>query len=59
MAELQSLAYEEVGRVDFPVEMTALPDSEISYLATKDGRVLAYDGSGLLEVPVLDLSEQV
>jgi len=59
LAELQSLAYEEVGRADFPVEMTALPGSEISYLATKDGRVLAYDGSGLLEAPVLDISDQV
>lgn len=58
-AELQSLAYEEVGGVDFPVEMTALPGSELSYIATKDGQVLAYDGSSLLEAPVLDISDQV
>jgi hypothetical protein len=59
LAELQSLGYEEVGRVDFPVEMTARPGSEISYIATKDGLVLAYDGSSFLEAPVLDIRGQV
>ncbi|HEX6299537.1 MAG TPA: PQQ-dependent sugar dehydrogenase [Acidimicrobiia bacterium] len=59
LAELQSLAYEEVAALDFPVEMTALPGSELSYIATKDGQVWAYDGSSLLEAPVLDISDQV
>lgn len=59
LAELQSLAYEQVAAVDFPVEMTALPGSELSYIATKDGQVLAYDGSSLLEAPVLDISDHV
>jgi glucose/arabinose dehydrogenase len=45
--------------VDFPVQMTALAGSDLSYIATKDGQVLAYDGSNILETPVLDISDQV
>jgi glucose/arabinose dehydrogenase len=59
LAELQSLAYEEVAALEFPVEMTALPGSDLSYIALKDGQVLAYDGSAVLEAPVLDISDQV
>jgi glucose/arabinose dehydrogenase len=59
LAELESLAYEEVAGLDFPVEMTALPGSDLSYIATKDGRVWAYDGSTVLETPVLDISDSV
>ena len=59
MAELRSLRYEEVAGLEFPVEMTALPGSDLSYIATKDGRVWAYDGSEILEDPVLDISDQV
>jgi len=59
LPELQSLAYEEVARLDFPVEMTAIPGSELAYIALKDGQVLAYDGSTVLEAPVLDISDQV
>jgi glucose/arabinose dehydrogenase len=59
LAELRSLSYEEVAGLEFPVEMTALPGSDLSYIATKDGRVWAYDGSEILEDPVLDISDQV
>ena len=59
LAELQSLAYEEVAALDFPVEMTALPGSDLSYIALKDGQVLAYDGSNVIEDPVLDIGDQV
>ncbi len=59
VAPLQSLAYEEVAVADFPVQITARPGDEISYVATKDGRVWAYDGSALSENPVLDISENV
>ncbi len=43
----------------FPVQMTAHPGSHLSYVATKDGRVWAYDGVAVLESPVLDISSQV
>lgn len=56
---LQGLAYEKIADLPFPVEMTSLPGAELSYVATKDGRVWAYDGSRVLEEPVLDISGQV
>lgn len=56
---LQGLVYEEVARLSFPVQMTALAGAEYSYIATKDGRVWAYDGSSVLEDPVLDISQNV
>lgn len=59
LAELQTLAYEEVANLDFPVQMTALPGADLSYIATKEGTVWAYDGSTVLDTPVLDISDQV
>ncbi|HEX9847659.1 MAG TPA: PQQ-dependent sugar dehydrogenase, partial [Acidimicrobiia bacterium] len=56
---LQGLVYEEVARLSFPVQMTALAGAEYSYIATKDGRVWAYDGSSVLEDPVLDITQNV
>ena len=56
---LQGLVYEEVARLSFPVQMTALAGAEYSYIATKDGRVWAYDGSSVLDDPVLDISQNV
>ena len=56
---LRALAYEEVVRLSFPIQLTARPGDRLSYIATKDGRVWAYDGSSLLEEPVLDISDQV
>ena len=59
LPELDGLAYEKVADLPFPVEMTALPGAELSYIATKDGRVWVYDGDGVLEEPALDISGQV
>jgi hypothetical protein len=59
LPELQSLVYEEVASLTFPVEMTALPGSELSYIALKDGQVFAYDRSSVSEDPVLDISDRV
>jgi glucose/arabinose dehydrogenase len=59
LAPLQSLGYQEVAVLDFPVQITALPGGDLSYIATKDGRVWAYDGVAVLETPVLDISDQV
>jgi len=56
---LQSLRYQEVASLDFPVQVVALPDAEFSYIATKDGRVWAYDGTDVLDEPVLDINDRV
>jgi hypothetical protein len=56
---LQGLAYQEVAALDFPIQITALPGSELSYVATKDGRIWVYDGSQVSHDPVLDISEAV
>jgi glucose/arabinose dehydrogenase len=58
LSALESLAYEEVVAVDFPIQMVPWrPGLEL--VATKDGQVWVYDGSGLSEVPILDISGQV
>lgn len=59
LAPLEGLAYEEVATADFPVQMTALAGSPISYLATKDGRVWAYDGEAVGDQAVLDIADAV
>jgi glucose/arabinose dehydrogenase len=59
LAPLESLAFVEVATLEFPVEMVALPGSDTSYIATKGGRVWAYDGSAVMESPVLDISLRV
>lgn len=59
LTPLQSLAFEEIADLEFGVQMTALPGSDLSYLATKDGRVWVYDGAAVTETPVLDISGQV
>lgn len=56
---LQSIAYEEVAQLPFPVEVTALPGSDVAYIATKDGRIWSYDGAVVSETPVLDISDGV
>lgn len=58
LAPLESLAYEEVAAIDFPTQMVPwAPGLEL--VATKDGQVWVYDGSGLSEVSILDISGQV
>lgn len=59
LPELQGLTYERVADLSFPVEMTALPGAELSYVATKDGRVWVYDGTEVLDEPALDISGRV
>lgn len=59
LSELQGLAYQKVADLPFPVEMTALPGAELSYIATKDGRIWVYDGAEVLDEPALDISGQV
>jgi glucose/arabinose dehydrogenase len=53
------LSYEVVAEMDFPVQMTARPGDQLSYIITKGGRVWAFDGATVGEEPVLDISDQV
>lgn len=58
LAPLESLAYEEVAVIDFPIQMTPwTPGFEM--VATKRGEVWLYDGVRLSEAPILDISDQV
>lgn len=56
---LESLAYEKVADLSFPVQLTSVPGSKISYIATRDGRIWLYDGFSISDEPVLDINTQV
>lgn len=58
LAPLSALAYEEVARMSFPIQMVARPGETDSYIATKEGTVWAFDGSSVRE-SVLDIRDQV
>lgn len=53
------LAYQPVADLEFPVQLTARPGAEHSYVITKDGRVWLYDGDAVSDQPVLDIADQV
>ena len=57
LAPLESLAYEEVAAVEFPIHM--VPWGESALLATKSGRVFAFEGGEIGDAPLLDISDQV
>jgi glucose/arabinose dehydrogenase len=59
LQSLQSLAYEKVADLPFPVQLTSIPGSSVSYVATKDGRIWIYDGVAIDDDPVLDITSQV
>ena len=56
---LPLLAYEKVADLPFPVQLTSIPGSEVSYIATKDGRIWIYDGGAIGDDAVLDITSQV
>ena len=56
---LESLAYEKVADLSFPVQLTSVPGSKIYYIATRDGRIWLYDGFSISDEPVLDINTQV
>lgn len=58
LAPLQALAYEEVARLPWPMEMVPWIEG-LEMIATKDGRVWLYDGAGVSEQPVLDIRDRV
>jgi hypothetical protein len=53
------LAYQVVADLDFPVQLTARPGEDHSYVITKDGRVWLFDGAAVSAQPVLDISDRV
>jgi len=59
LAPLESLAYEEVALLEFPIHLVGWRDG-LSLVATKDGRVWVMEPDGTIgETPVLDISGQV
>ena len=55
-----SLAYERIdSRVSFPVFMTAVPGTDLSVIATKEGRLWLYDGIDVHGEAYLDIRDQV
>jgi len=56
---LRSLAYEKVADLPFPVQLTSIPGSAVSYVATKDGRIWIYDGVAIGDDAVLDITSKV
>ncbi len=55
---LQSLAYEEVTRIDFPIHLVPRNGNE-SVLATKAGQLFMYSDGQVGDAPFLDLSARV
>lgn len=56
---LQSLGYEEVARLDFPVQLVGWRDG-LSLVATKDGRVWVMEpDADIRPTPTLDITAQV
>jgi glucose/arabinose dehydrogenase len=53
------LAYQPVADLEFPVQLTARPGADHSYVITKDGRVWLYDGEAVSDQPVLDIADRV
>jgi len=56
---LSALAYEEVARIEFPIQMIPRPGTALSYVASRDGRIWLYDGEVVADTPVLDISARV
>lgn len=56
---LQSLVYEEVAQMPFPVQVVARPGDESAYVITKNGRVWMLIDGEVRSEPVLDLTARV
>lgn len=57
LAPLESLAYEEIASLDFPIQV--VPWEGASLVATKEGQVRVLTDGELGESPILDISDQV
>lgn len=56
---LESLAYEHIADLDFPVHVVARPGDDISYVVSKSGLVWGMVDGQILPDPVLDISARV
>ncbi|MFQ5522081.1 MAG: PQQ-dependent sugar dehydrogenase [Acidimicrobiia bacterium] len=60
LAPLQTIAYELVAELAFPIHLATQPGGEVGHLATKAGMVWAFaNGEVFLEKPSLDIRERV
>ena len=57
LAPLESLAYEEVASIQFPIHMVPWGDSAL--VASKGGQVWIFEDGELGSAPVLDIADQV
>jgi glucose/arabinose dehydrogenase len=57
LAPLESLAYEEVASVQFPIHMVPWGDSAL--VASKDGQIWSFEEGEVGATPVLDIADQV
>ncbi|HEU4894852.1 MAG TPA: PQQ-dependent sugar dehydrogenase, partial [Acidimicrobiia bacterium] len=57
LAPLESLAYEEVAALEFPIHMVQWGDAAL--VGTKDGRIYHLEDGEVGESPVLDIADQV
>ena len=59
LVPLQSLAYQEVAVMQFPVQVVARPGEDTAYVITKTGEVWGLVGGEVAPEPVLDISDRV
>ena len=59
LAPLRSLAYREVATVPFPIDLAALPGTDLMVIASKEGRLWLYDEGGVRDQAFLDIRERV
>ena len=59
LAPLRSLAYVKVAEVDFPVDLTPVPGTDLLAIASKEGRIWTYGADGLSSEPYLDITHRV
>jgi glucose/arabinose dehydrogenase len=57
LAPLESLAYEELASVQFPIHMVPWGDSAL--VASKDGQIWSFEEGEVGATPVLDIADQV
>lgn len=59
LAPLRSLAYREVATVPFPIDLAALPGTDVLVIASKEGRLWLYEEGGVRDQAFLDIRERV
>jgi len=47
-----------VSGLDQPIDVVFLPESDLIYLVSRPGTIMVYDGDGIRDEPLLDISDQ-